>query len=138
MKAMSIRARTLAAVVCAALSTACASNTAHRPARDFERSGLSASLVITLPELLRVASGQSLMTAVERARPWFLSARGSVPTVSIDGSPSVELSILRMLHVSQVQEVRLLRSGGSGMHPAILPNGHVVVGDVILVLTRKG
>ena len=116
-----------------ALSTSCASNSGRHSSAS-ETSGAAPSAVITMAEMIRVASGQSVWTAVERARPWFLQGRGSVPRVSIDGSVPMELTVLRSIPVSEVHEVRLLR-GGSG-NSAILPNGDVVVGDVILVLTR--
>jgi len=117
-----------------ALSTSCAS-TSGRHSGVSETSGAAPSTVITMAEMIRVASGQSVWTAVERARPSFLLGRGSVPRVSIDGSAPMELAVLHSIPVSQVHEVRLLR-GGSGNYSAVLPNGDVLVGDVILVITR--
>ena len=116
-----------------ALSTSCASKSGRHSSAS-ETSGAAPSAVITMAEMIRVASGQSVWTAVERARPWFLQGRGSVPRVSIDGSVPMELTVLRSIPVSEVHEVRLLRGGSR--NSAILPNGDVVVGDVILVLTR--
>ena len=118
-----------------ALSTSCAS-TSSRHSGASETSGAEPSTVITMAEMTRVASDQSVWTAIERARPWFLRGRGSVPTVSIDGSAAMELSVLRTIPVSHVHEVRLVRGVGSASRAAVLPNGYVVVGDVILVKIR--
>jgi hypothetical protein len=97
----------------------------------------SSSDVITTSELKRLDPGLSVMDAVEHARPWFLHPRGSVSMVSIDGSPATDASVLQMILAGDVKEVRLLRGGGSGP-AAIRRDGSVVVGDVILVVTRKG
>jgi hypothetical protein len=86
----------------------------------------------------RVAQGQSLWTAIERTRPQFLQGRGSVPMVSIDGSAVVDLWVLRTIPVSHVHEVRMQRGAGNGARSAVQPNGDLVVGDVIIVLTRRG
>ena len=96
-----------------------------------------ASSVVLAGELARFAHGMSLLTALEVARPWFLSVRGAVPTVSIDGSSAMELSWLRTISVTDVHEVRLIRAGRNLGRPAIMPNGDVVDGAVILVVTRK-
>lgn len=123
-------------IVIATLSMSCASNPA-RASRAPQNSG-AANNVLTAAEMIRVAPDQSLWTAIERARPvWLLPGRGSVATASVDGSPLMELSMLRTIPVSHVHEVRLQRGIDNGGRPAVLRNGEVVVGDVIIVLTRR-
>jgi hypothetical protein len=121
-------------IVIAALSMSCASNAARSRA---SQTGDASNNLLTAAEMIRVAPDQSLWTAIERARPWFLQGRGSVATVSIDGSAGMELSVLRTIPVTDVQEVRLQRGVGNGGRSAVLPNGDVVVGDMIIVLTRR-
>lgn len=77
------------------------------------------------------------MTALQQTRPWFLLARGAVPTVSIDGSPPTEMSVLRIIPTSDVFEVRLLRAWSVHARAAVSPNGDVVLGNVLLVLTQR-
>lgn len=119
----------------AALSTSCASRSG-RQSGGAETGRAAGSVVLTMAEMMRVAPGQTVWTAIERLRPGFLQGRGSVPTVSLDGAAAMELSVLRTIPVSEVREVRLLRGVASGSRAAVLPNGDVVVGDVVLVLTR--
>ena len=76
------------------------------------------------------------MAALQVARPWFLFTRGAAPTVSIDGSPATDLSVLRTISVTDVHEVRLVRANRGGGRAAVLPNGDVIISDVILVLTK--
>lgn len=128
---------TLLAAIFAALTTSCTSASNRGSAVDVNPTVGSSSDVITLPELNRLTPGLSALAAVEHARPWFLHPRGSVSMVSIDGSPATDASVLQSIPATDVKEVRLLRGGGSG--PAtIRRDGSVVVGDVILVVTRKG
>src|SRR5689334_18821698 len=93
-------------IAIAALSISCTPRSG-RPSRAAETG--AANNVLTAAEMVRVAGDQSLWTAIERLRPWFLQGRGSLPTVSVDGSPAMELSILRTIPVTSVQEVRLQR-----------------------------
>jgi hypothetical protein len=92
---------------------------------------------VTADELSRYAGGQSLMEALERVRPTLLVVRGARPSVSVDGAPPADQSILSSIPASDVFEVRLVRSGSAESVPAIRANGDVVVGDLLLVLTRK-
>jgi len=77
----------------------------------------------------------SLMDALERLRPYMLSSRGTTPSVSIDGAPAVELSLLRTIPVRVVRQVRLQRAASGTGRARITHNGDTVVGDVIVVTT---
>lgn len=92
---------------------------------------------VTADELSRYAGGQSLMEALQRVRPTLLAVRGGRPSVSVDGAPPTDQSILKSISASDVFEVRLVRPGSSESIPAVRANGEVVVGDLLLVLTRK-
>lgn len=98
----------------------------------------SASVVVTDQELARLLTQGSLMDALQQLRPFWLTSRGTPPLVSVDGSTPSELSLLRLIPVSTVREVRLERSSSSAGRATILPNGDVIVGDVIVVSTRRG
>ena len=122
------------ALIAAIITEACASTSAMPSARDAEG---SSSDVITAAELTRLDPGLSMIDVVEHARPWFLHPRGSVSTVSIDGAPPMEPSVLRAISVAQVREVRLLRAAGTSGPATIRPDGGLSVGNVILVLTGR-
>jgi hypothetical protein len=94
--------------------------------------------VVTAQEMARFVRQGSLMDALKQLRPSMLNARGSVPLVSVDGSPPVEASLLHLIPASNVREVRLQRASSSVGHIIIAPNGDVVAGDVILVTTWEG
>ena len=117
------------------LSNACVArpSTEHRPRGA---SGSSSSLV-TSEELARYASGANLFDALQRLRPTFLYPRGSRALVSIDGTAPSDLSVLSLIPVSTVAEVRLVRATSAASRPTVLPNGDVVFGDVLFVVTRK-
>jgi hypothetical protein len=91
--------------------------------------------VITAEELAR--SEGSLRQVLERLRPWMLGSRGTPTFVTVDGSPLTDLSILAVIPVSTVQEVRLRRAFSSAGHTAVSPSGAVVAGDIIEVTTRS-
>lgn len=132
---MSLRSKAVVALIVTSLPAGCAARTT-RDSATTAPPGASVRGIVVASELARVGRGQSMMSALAIARPFFLTGRGTPPMVSIDGSPAVELSVLRAIPVQDVFEVRLLR-GAAGMgRSAVLPNGDVVVGDVILVLTR--
>lgn len=122
----------LLALMVATITTGCATTSAIQSARDAEG---ASSDVITTAELKRLDPGLSMIEVVEHARPWFLYPRGSTSTVSIDDGPPAELSVLRMIRVGGVREVRLLRAAGKSAPAAIRSNGTVEVGNVILVRT---
>ena len=95
--------------------------------------------VVTADELARVVGSGSILVALERVRPSMLAGRGGAsPFVSIDGSPPGDFSLLRSVPVSSVRQVQLVRASSSVARPAVADNGDIVVGDLILVLTRTG
>ena len=130
--------RTLLAVIVATCATGCVSTAPLGSARSGDRAGGSAGEVVTMSELARLDAGLSLMDALQRVRPEFLRPHGSVPTVLIDGSSATDLSALRTIRIVDVREVRLLRGAVSGGRATIRSDGAVVVGDVLVVVTRKG
>ena len=134
---MRIKSRSVALLTAAALGFGCAS---HGPTHQMGSRAAAGpgNTVVTAAELSRYSSRANLMEALERVRPSFLYPRGSAPLVSIDGSVPTDLAILSTIPTSTVAEVRLLRASSSVGKPTVLANGDVVVGDVILVLTRAG
>jgi hypothetical protein len=127
----------LTAFVVTGLAAGCSTRgLTRRSAR--EPHSASGYAVVTAAELVRVARQGSLMDALERLRPSMLTSRGATPLVSVDGSPASDLSSLRMIGTSDVREVRLQRASSSGGRSAVLPNGDVVVGDLIVVTTWRG
>ena len=121
----------------AGLAVGCAT---QRPAaRTPSETGPSApSTIVTTQELARFVRQGSLMDALEQLRPLWLVARGSLPLVSVDGTAPADITSLRAIPVSTVHEVRLQRASSSVGSSRITPNGDVIVGDLILVSTRKG
>ena len=97
---------------------------------------VSPSAVVTTQEFASTVRQGTLMEALERLRPSMLLGRGGrLPMVSVDGSPPADLSLLRTISASYVREVRLQRASSSAGYSRILPNGDLVVGDVIIVTT---
>src|SRR5688572_17595156 len=93
------------------LATGCGTHAGVTPSSRAPTIAAAASTVVAGEELARVAPQGSLMDALARARPSFmLRSRGTTPLVSVDGSAPAELSVLRMIEVSAVREVRLQRS----------------------------
>ena len=98
----------------------------------------SDATVVTAPELTRIARQGSLMDSLEWLRPEWLTSRAATPRVSVDGSPPTKLSLLRTIPASTVGEVRLGRSSSSVGHAAIAANGDLIVGNLIVVTSRRG
>jgi hypothetical protein len=122
-----------------ALSGLAAGCAPHRPGtRTSSESGASTNALVTRQELARFVRQGALMDALQQLRPFWLGTRGTPPLVSVDGSTPTEMSYLRQIPVSTVDEVRLQRSSSSVGRAVILPNGDVAVADVIVVLTRRG
>ena len=127
--------RTLIVLAVAGLVAGCAT----RPVTSRDAtSRFSEGTVLTAEELARIPRQGSLMEAMERLRPQWLTSRGATPWVVIDGAPAAELSVLQLIQASDVREVRLERSASSVGHAAFAANGAVVVGTTIVVATRRG
>ena len=128
----------LFAMALGTLFMSCASTPNGRSASDAARFRGFNGDAVTGSEL-RAEPESSLLTALEAVRPHFLRSRGSTPAVSIDGSPpTTDLSVLRWIQVGEVREVRLVRGAGRSGVAAVQPDGSIVVGDLILVTTRRG
>jgi hypothetical protein len=127
--------RTIVGISSIALCSGCV--TSHRAGMVGPSRSSTASDAVIASELTQGGLGQSLLAALQAVRPGFLTRRGTAPLVSIDGGPSADQSVLRMIPVGDVQEVRLVRSFAGAVRSSLLPNGDVVVGDVLLVVTRR-
>ena len=125
----------LTTLVVASLAAGCSGRFTARSATRAS-SGFPGSTVVTATELARIVRQGSLIDAIEQVRPSLLASRGGTLLVSVDGSAASDLSILRMIAASDVFEVRRLRASSSVGRPMVLPNGDVVVADVILVTTK--
>jgi hypothetical protein len=130
--------RWAAALAVASLVSGCATGSGRSPHPTQVTEGVSSSTVVTAEELARFGRQGSLMDALQRLRPSMLVSRGGTPLVSLDGSPPTAVSILRTIPASTVREVRLHRPSSSLGQSMVLPNGDVVVGDVIAVTTFSG
>jgi len=137
MKRQCLPWKALLTAIVATAPMACASTSTMQSSLAPDRAESSSSDVITTAELRRLDPGLSVMDVVEHARPWFLHRRGSTSTVSVDNGPPTESSVLRAISIAQVKEVRLLCAAGESGPVAIRPDGAVVVGDVILVVTGR-
>ena len=101
--------------------------------------GVSVSAVVTGQELAGIAQQGSLMDALQRLRPGWLQSRGATSTVVVDGGAATDLAYLRTIPVSTVREVRLERSTSSVGRAVVAPNGDVLAGgNLIVVTTRRG
>jgi hypothetical protein len=97
-----------------------------------------AGTVVTGQELEGIVRQGSLMEALQRLRPMWLVSRGRTPYVSVDGAPPTDLSFLATIPASTIREVRLERSSSGAGRAAVAPNGGVIVGDMIIVTSRRG
>ena len=96
-----------------------------------------ASSVVTRSELDRSAPGGTLMAALQKIRPWFLTGRGGTLLVSLEGSVLTDASVLRNVAVTEVCEVRLVRGTSGAGRSVVLPDGSVSSGgDLIDVSLR--
>lgn len=125
------------AMILAVFIASCASSPVHQ-ASDSYRSDGSSSDVIRISELERLDPALPLLDAITVARPFFLRARGSTSMVSVDNAPPTDQSVLRLIPVSEVREIRLLRAISPNSPVAMQADGMLQHGNVILVLTHRG
>jgi len=119
------------------LCSACAQQGARVKSASVVRDGASAADVVTASELASGGESHSVLAALQHVRPSFLGRDGRLPAVSLDESLVTDVSILSMLSVSAICEIRLQRATSGAGHPLILSNGAVSSGgDVLLVRTR--
>ena len=128
-----------ALVLCAGvLAAACATHARGTPSWNEAAVDGSSSTMVTAQELARFGREGSLMDALKRLRPVMLAGRGAAPWVSVDGSPPVELALLRTIQASDVRDVRLERASSGTRAPVVAPNGDLISADVIVVRTSPG
>ena len=97
----------------------------------------SSRQAVSAAELSREGRNDTVLAALRRVRPGFFMMRGSTSlAVSIDGGSPEDLSILETMRVSTIEDVRLER-GATSVAPRITTSGAVIVGDVLLVRTRR-
>ena len=96
-----------------------------------------ASLVVTRSELDRSAPSGTLMAALQKIRPWFLTGRGGTLLVSLEGSVLTDASVLRTISVPDVCEVRLVRGTSGAGRSVVLPNGSVSSGDDLIDVSLR-
>src|SRR5436305_14323712 len=120
--------RTSMALVVASLCADC--TTAAVQSRD-PSDHFSAAMRLTGQEIAKIARPTSLLDALQRLRPQWLNSHGVAPGVSLDGAPPVDMSLLRDIPAITIQEVRFERAISSVGGSRILPNGDLIVGDMI-------
>ena len=91
--------------------------------------------MLTSAEMMRLEPDESLLRALRQLRPNFFSGRKAPPRVFIDGIPVADNTFLDAMVVSMILDVQMVR--GSLAHSAVSADGSVVVGDVLLVRTRR-
>jgi hypothetical protein len=102
------------------------------------RDGASGANVVTASELASGGEGRTVLAALQQVRPSFLGTGGRLPAVSLDETLVTDVSILSMLTVSVICEIRLQRATSGAGHPLILSDGAVSSGgDVLRVRTRR-
>jgi hypothetical protein len=101
------------------------------------RDGASGRDVVTASDLASAGDSRSVLAALQYVRPSFLGTDGRLPAVSLDESLVTDVSILSMLSVSAICEIRLQRATSGAGHSIVLSNGAVSSGDVLLVRTRR-
>jgi hypothetical protein len=100
--------------------------------------GASAANVVTASDLASGGEGRTVLAALQQVRPSFLGRPGRLPAVSLDETLVTDVSILSMLTVSAICEIRLQRGTSGAGHALILSDGSVSSGgDVLRVRTRR-
>jgi hypothetical protein len=111
--------------------------TAVRPSNQ-TASRYSARQTVSAADLSRDGQNDTVLAALRRVRPEFFNPRGLAPlAVSIDGGPPEDLSILESMRVSMIEDVSL-EHGALTIGPRLTTTGAVIVGDVLMVRTRRG
>jgi hypothetical protein len=120
------------------LCSACAHQAGRVYGVTAVRDGASEANVVTASELASGGEGRTVLAALQHVRPSFLGRSGRLPAVSIDETLVTDVSILSMLTVSAICDIRLQRGTSGAGHPLILSDGSVSSGgDVLRVRTRR-
>jgi hypothetical protein len=102
-----------------------------------ERSPPAGTVLLTAKDLERYAASSTLLQALEIVSPMLVNRGGSV-RVMIDNNAPTDPEILNTIRASEVSEVRLIRPSGSARPmTSISPNGDVVAGTILQVITRR-
>ena len=102
------------------------------------RDRASGANLVTASELASGGEGRTVLAALQQVRPSFLGRPGRLPAVSLDETLVTDVSILSMLTVSAICEIRLQRGTSGAGHPLILSDGAVSSGgDVVRVRPRR-
>ena len=96
----------------------------------------SGANVVSGSDLASGGEGRTVLAALQQVRPWFLGRPGRLPAILLDETLVTDVSILSMLTVSVICEIRLQRGTSGAGHALILSNGAVSSGDVLRVRTR--
>ena len=131
---MLLTQRAVIGIALAGLGAGCANGMT----RTRDSTSRSTYAVVTAQELSGATQQGSLMDALVRIRPGWLTSRGATPGLSVDGSPPTDAGFLRAIPVSEVREVRFERATSSLGQSRIATNGDVIVGNMIVVTTRRG
>jgi hypothetical protein len=129
-------ARLLPLVAAVALLDACATAPGAAPPGDARASRMNNSDVITRDELADpMLTGSTLLEAVRRLRPRFLSERGGgrggtseAVMVTFNGSDLMPVTELARLSVTEVTEIRYLNTAAAGQRFGLAgSNGPVLI-----------
>ena len=122
------------AVVVALSTGGCATTTRQSGSDRVQPAG---TVLLTTKDLERYAPNSTLLQALERAAPLLIS-RGESVRVMIDNNAPTDPEILNTIRASEVFEVRLIRPSASARPmTSVSPNGDVVAGTVLQVITRR-
>ena len=122
------------AAVLTIFTSACATTT--RPSGP-DRSPPVGTVLLTAKDLERYAPGSTLLQALQIVSPVLVS-RGESVRVMIDNNAPTDPEILNTIRASEVFEVRLIRPSASARPmTSVSPNGDVIAGTVLQVITRR-
>jgi hypothetical protein len=120
------------------LCSACAQQAGRVYGVTAVRDADSGANVVTASDLASGGEGRTVLAALRQVRPSFLGTAGWLPAVSVDETLVTDVSILSMLTVSAICDIRLQRGTSGAGHPLILSDGSVSSGgDVLRVRTRR-
>ena len=122
------------AAVLMTFTSACATTTRQSGP---EWSPPAGTVLLTAKDLERYAPSSTLLQALQIVSPVLVS-RGESVRVMIDNNAPTDAEILNTVLASEVSEVRLIRPSGSARPmTSVSPNGDVVAGTILQVITRR-
>ena len=94
--------------------------------------------MVTASDLAGGGEGRTVLAALQQVRPSFLGRPGRLPAVTLDETLVTDVSILSVLTVSAICDIRLQRGTSGAGHALVLSDGAVSSGgDVLRVRTRR-